>query len=228
MLLLDVGNTRIKYRIDDGAMQAVAHAGDPAAAVARIAHGATRVAAVDVTGAVATALAGRDVLLLESTAAAGGVVNAYAEPSRLGADRWAALLGARAEVSGPCCVIDAGSAVTADVLAGDGRHLGGWIAPGIELAIAALARGTRAARADAAGAVRDGPATDTAHALRNGAIHAVCGFAVRVRAAAAAALGAEPAVLVCGGDGELVAAATGGTLIDDLVLRGLAAWVALR
>jgi type III pantothenate kinase len=60
-----------------------------------------------------------------------GVVNAYEEPGRLGVDRWLALLGAASLVDGDCLVIDAGSAITLDLLRADGRHLGGAILPGI-------------------------------------------------------------------------------------------------
>ncbi len=59
-----------------------------------------------------------------------GIVNAYLEPHRLGADRWMALLGAAAMSDGDCIVIDAGSAITVDLLRADGRHLGGAILPG--------------------------------------------------------------------------------------------------
>jgi type III pantothenate kinase len=60
-----------------------------------------------------------------------GVVNGYEEPGRLGVDRWLALLGAASLVDVDCLVIDAGSAITIDLLRADGRHLGGAILPGI-------------------------------------------------------------------------------------------------
>jgi type III pantothenate kinase len=70
-----------------------------------------------------------------SQARALGVSNAYTEPGRLGADRWMALLGAAAMVDGDCIVIDAGSAITVDLLRADGRHLGGAILPGFNTSI---------------------------------------------------------------------------------------------
>ena len=66
-----------------------------------------------------------------SESSRGGVINAYPEPGRLGVDRWMALIGAASLVEGDCIVIDAGSAITLDLLRGDGRHLGGVILPGI-------------------------------------------------------------------------------------------------
>ena len=65
-----------------------------------------------------------------SVAQALGVTNGYREPERLGADRWMALLAAAAMVETDCIVIDAGSAITVDLLRADGRHLGGAILPG--------------------------------------------------------------------------------------------------
>ena len=81
---------------------------------------------------------------VHSQAEACGVRNAYAEPRRLGADRWVALIAARA-LLGPvaCYVADCGTAVTIDALAADGQHLGGVIVPGMRLMREALYRQTR-------------------------------------------------------------------------------------
>ena len=60
-----------------------------------------------------------------------GVTNAYREPERLGIDRWMALIAASELVDGDVVIIDAGSAMTLDLLRADGKHLGGAILPGI-------------------------------------------------------------------------------------------------
>ncbi|HOW76844.1 MAG TPA: type III pantothenate kinase [Candidatus Competibacteraceae bacterium] len=78
-----------------------------------------------------------------STTAACGVRNAYAEPERLGADRWVALIAARSLTRQSCYVVDCGTAVTIDALAADGQHLGGVIVPGMRLMREALYRETR-------------------------------------------------------------------------------------
>ena len=77
------------------------------------------------------------------SAAAFGVRNAYAEPERMGADRWVAMIAARALTQQTCYVVDCGTAVTIDALAADGRHLGGVIFPGTRLMREALYRETR-------------------------------------------------------------------------------------
>ncbi len=60
-----------------------------------------------------------------------GVTNAYRQPERLGVDRWLSLLAAAQMVSGNVIIIDAGSAITLDLLRADGQHLGGAILPGL-------------------------------------------------------------------------------------------------
>lgn len=70
-----------------------------------------------------------------------GVINGYRRPAQLGADRWAALIGAWSILRGPCLVVAAGTATTTDVLKGDGTFAGGAILPGLELMKQSLARG---------------------------------------------------------------------------------------
>ena len=62
-----------------------------------------------------------------------GVRNGYEDYERLGLDRWLAMLGAFHLAKGPCLVLDFGTAVTADFIALDGDHLGGFICPGMPL-----------------------------------------------------------------------------------------------
>lgn len=71
-----------------------------------------------------------------------GVTNGYGKPDQLGADRWAALIGAWSILHGPCLVVNAGTATTMDVLRGDGRFVGGLILPGLEIMKRSLARNT--------------------------------------------------------------------------------------
>lgn len=60
-----------------------------------------------------------------------GVTNAYANPQDLGIDRWAALIAAHARYTDqPCIVVDAGTAITVDMLEASGMHRGGVILPG--------------------------------------------------------------------------------------------------
>ncbi|MBA3580983.1 MAG: type III pantothenate kinase [Gammaproteobacteria bacterium] len=87
---------------------------------------------------------GVSVCCVKSSAQACGVRNAYAEPTRLGVDRWAALIAAHHIIKSHVLIVDAGTALTLDVLRNDGEHLGGYIVPGIHMMRAALAQGTAA------------------------------------------------------------------------------------
>ena len=155
ILLVDAGNTRVKWRVVSAdaparalAEGAVGHAEiDMLAAACRAWPGLARVVGCNVAGTsvaarIATACAPLRVDWLLPTAACAGVRNLYENPERLGADRWAALIGARHSHAGPCLVVTAGTATTVDLLSATGDFLGGLILPGVELMQQALARGT--------------------------------------------------------------------------------------
>lgn len=76
-----------------------------------------------------------------SCAEAGGVFNGYADPARLGVDRWLGLLAAR-QLAADVIVVDAGTALTLDLLTAQGRHLGGFILPGVNRQVESLFSGT--------------------------------------------------------------------------------------
>ena len=128
---------------------------------------------------------------------AAGVRIAYAEPSRLGVDRFLALLAAHARGPGPWLLVSAGSALTVDLLDGSGQHRGGVIAPSPEHMRAALAA-RFPALAYAGGEACDF-ATDTADALAGGSVGAAVGLVERCHRQAIRLLGVAPRVLVSGG-----------------------------
>ncbi len=160
ILLADVGNSRIKWvSCERGEFQGRGRAayGEESwvELAARLWAGLprpTRVVIVSVAGVEAqTGLTEwiRQTWTLEaefvtSTAVACGIRNSYVEPERMGADRWVAMIAARA-LLGPCTcyVVDCGTAVTVDALAANGQHLGGVIVPGMRLMREALYRETR-------------------------------------------------------------------------------------
>ena len=102
----------------------------------------------------------------------------YDRPPQLGADRWAALIGARALHPGQAVVVMAGTATTIDALDAAGQFRGGLILPGLSLMRAALARNT-ADLPHAAGHYRALP-TNTDDAIVSGAIHATLGAIERM------------------------------------------------
>lgn len=249
VLLVDLGNTRIKWaRLGPrgvGRQKAAAHAGWQAADFSRALFGSAardalasgiRVVAVSVAseplrrafaGAVRAAT-GRAPLFCTSVKRAGGVRNAYREPWRLGADRWIALVGARALCSpAPALVVDIGTATTLDLLDGRGVHRGGAILPGPALMIESLLRDTGGIRRRAGGAARGRRpfARDTASALAAGALHGTAGAIDRAFAQARRELRSRSVRLILTGGAAaaiaplLIARAS---LVPDLVLQGLA------
>jgi type III pantothenate kinase len=169
---------------------------------------------------------GGSVGFLRAEREAHGVRCGYPEPARLGADRWAALLGARGLSDGACLVVDAGSALTIDAMAPGGRHLGGWILPGLGMMVGALLgqTGDLAAlhQASRPCGSADFPC-DTGPAIDEGARLAAAG-AVRLARQRLELRCREPARLfLAGGDADALAVLMPGVeLVPDLVLRGLA------
>lgn len=245
ILLIDLGNTRIKWAWMAGAGTDLQDGG-----ALRTADGLGDLPFLDgeeaVTGALACNVAGIELgrklaglvldrlavelVFVQARASACGVTAAYANPLNLGADRWAALIGAH--VLGPAdyCIVDAGSTVTMDLLLADGRHLGGYIAPGRDMSLAAMAKGTAelASRLrEHAGRPRDlAPGTDSAEAMEKGTLAAQLGMIRSGMQTLASRGGGSPVLLLTGGGaddlvatGELPEAQTA----PDLVLRGLAA-----
>ena len=71
-----------------------------------------------------------------------GMRSLYQDPGKLGADRWAAMIGARILSTKNTLVVNAGTATTIDLLGSNGVHYGGWILPGLELMQTSLANNT--------------------------------------------------------------------------------------
>ena len=149
---------------------------------------------------------------------------AYRDPAQLGVDRWLAALAAFAAERSAVCVIDAGTALTVDIVDDSGLHLGGLIAPGPELMRESLVRGTAQL---ASGCIEqvNAFADNTADAISLG-----CGDATRgvLRGVAerleSRAPGERYRWYLTGGAAPLVAALLERQWIQvpDLVLRGLA------
>ena len=150
-----------------------------------------------------------------------GVSNCYDEPSQLGVDRWAALIGARRFCSDACVVVNAGTATTIDALGAQGEFIGGIIVPGFDLMHELLA--ANAARLSAERGNFTSFPRLTRDAITSGAIQALCGAVERMRHAMLVAGHGEPELIFSGGVGELVARHMGRPvrIVDKLVLEGL-------
>ena len=155
-----------------------------------------------------------------------GVVNSYDHPSRLGVDRWVALIGARHRVlaqgaARPALVVMVGTAVTVDALDASGRFLGGLILPGFGLMLRALEMGTAGLKAPT-GEVVEFP-TNTSDALMSGGADAIAGAVERMHRKLLARTGEQPALLMTGGAAVKLATLTDLRFetIDTLIFDGL-------
>lgn len=237
--LFDLGNTRLKFApmregggVREDEIVAVAHDGAvlpegwsaalaprfEAAFVASVSAPALRVALLD--GLTAHT---RRLSLAPTQAMCAGVRIAYAEPASLGVDRFLSLLAAHARGAAPWLIVGIGTALTLDLLAADGRHHGGRIAPSPALMREALH--ARAAQLpEDGGALRDFADT-TADALRSGCDGAALALIDIALRDGERRLGARPRLLLHGGGIERIADWPADAVrAPALVLEGLAAW----
>lgn len=237
-LFIDIGNTNLKWALGEsvslGEVQTLRHHGglpvDLHAAWERLAP-PRRILVGNVGGTgLAEALEracraywDRQPIFAKTMAEAHGVTIAYEHPERLGVDRWLALIAAHKSCRGPTLIVDAGTAITFDLLLGDGRHLGGLILPGIEMMRDTLLTGTHIPRIEPE--ERTEPwASDTGTAIAAGSIEAPAALTERLFDRLADQAGAEPTCILTGGDAQRLTPVLN-VAIDsrpDLVLQGLA------
>ncbi len=239
LLLLDVGNSRLKWAVADGARRslipgeggAIEHRGVPATAVEAIGvESAEAIWVANVTGdrlgyQLEAGLAMRydvEPQFAAVQAKYAGLRVAYAEPRRLGIDRWLALLAAWTQARGAACVVSAGTALTFDAVDERGQHLGGVIAPGLLAMQEAVLETTRFHAHGPTQQYTDGLGMDTDACMRQGALHAGAGLLERLAARHAA--GALR--LITGGDAAHLAPHLDGSwsVRPNLVLEGLLAF----
>ena len=234
LLLVDAGNTRIKWAIAaPGAAlgawaqaDAVLHAELDEAAGAWRKAGVARAIVSNVAGAevrerIARALPeGVQVEWFASGAERAGLRNGYRNPAQLGCDRFAAAIGARALAPGQDLIVaTCGTATTVDAVTADGRFIGGMILPGLALMAGSLARNTAQLPQVSPGAAPPPVFGDnTADAIASGVLSAQAGAIER----ACAAHGAT-ACIVSGGAAPYIAPVLkfGHRVVDNIVLVGL-------
>ncbi|HUQ51064.1 MAG TPA: type III pantothenate kinase [Gammaproteobacteria bacterium] len=249
-VLVDIGNTRIKWALLErgrltGRGSAV-HRDSLDAAIAALdaaLPAKPQIIASNVAGDVAAARLealvaarpGASLELVSTSAERFGVRCAYADPSRLGVDRWVAVLAAHhAQRARAACVLSAGTAVTFDAVDAAGLHLGGLIIPGASLLAAALDRHTsNIGRTAPATAVPEGLellGRNTDKAVGHGAWLAIAAALDRAVATIADALRTTPVVYLTGGDADALRGwlATRVELRADLVLEGLQLFAGAR
>ena len=161
-----------------------------------------------------------------SSAREAGLTNGYDHPTRLGCDRWVAMIGARQRMlaqgpARPLVVVMVGTAVTVEAIDAEGRFLGGLILPGHGIMLRALESGTAGLHVPT-GEVRLFP-TNTSDALTSGGTYAIAGAVERMVQHIIAHCGAEPACMMTGGAGWKMAPSMTRPfeLVDNLIFDGL-------
>lgn len=235
MLLVDAGNTRIKWGLHVegrwagfGALPTAEAGRGLAAAWAELAPRPRRIVVSNVAGAgardaieVAATALGTVPTWFASSPACAGVTSRYDEPRQLGSDRWAALIGARRRCPGDCVVVNSGTAITVDCLTATGVFLGGIIVPGVELMLDALA-GRAAGLSPQRGHFRPYP-RNTPDAMTSGALIAAAGAVDGMVRRFGRDLGGTPPILLSGGAGAALVPHIEASveLVEHLVLEGL-------
>ena len=237
MLTVDIGNTNIKWAVWSGdritRVERVAysrHAPENAFAGWEQIAPEKRVIVACVAGDSVERELGEwmqihwsvDPEFVRSRATLNGVTNAYPDPAQYGVDRWAALLAAHSLYDYPVCIIDAGTAITVDLLDAAGRHHGGRILPGLQMMREALLHGTvgiSQASGDPAAF-----ADNTADAVSSGTLHMLQAAVREIGESARQRLGNDMKIIITGGMSEQIMSLTGLPEMvhePDLVLKGL-------
>ncbi|AFJ01791.1 Pantothenate kinase type III, CoaX-like protein [Methylophaga frappieri] len=102
-----------------------------------------------------------------------GVKNAYDNPEQLGVDRWLSLVAMRQRNKQTTCIIDCGTAITVDLLSTDGQHQGGLILPGLTLIRQTLIQGTDAITEKTEDVAFSLLATNTFSAIQAGSLYSI-------------------------------------------------------
>ena len=155
-----------------------------------------------------------------------GVVNGYDHPSRLGPDRWVAMIGARHRQLSrgpetPLVVVMVGTAVTVEAMDTSGRFLGGLILPGHGIMLRALETGTAGLHVPT-GEVREFP-TNTSDALTSGGTFAIAGAVECMVQHLRRHCQSEPVCMMTGGAGWKMAPSMSARfeLVESLIFDGL-------
>lgn len=237
MLLLDVGNSRIKWRLDVNGefceSGAELHDKNKLEQQLLIWFGDMPVQERVVICAVVTNQLQKQIAdwfrqqwlctvdFVESARYLAGVRNGYTDSEALGVDRWLAIVAAFNAYEMAVCVIDCGTAVTLDVVDAAGQHQGGMIMPGLSMMQKALVQGAAAIEE------KQGQYQQLAKNTADGVISGCLGLMVAGLAGIYRQIlqeyGGNLKCIVTGGDGELVAEKMGCDCeyIGDLVLQGV-------
>lgn len=237
ILDVDIGNTRLKWRLASAEQVVrrgsfVHRSGNWSELEALTAYIPTRVRVANVGGSVlgeqlesiVSCCFGLTPEFAVSSDRVGVVQSGYVNPRLLGVDRWLAILAAWNCLASECLVVDAGSALTVDLVDSQGVHQGGYIVPGWQMMLDALYGGTSGVRAETVKLNQLGYGSTTDEAVQHGVIKMMLSL-IREEARSGRECGGDGAVIVLtGGDAEMLRAFLPESTVcaPELVLDGLA------
>jgi type III pantothenate kinase len=234
-LLVDAGNTRLKWQLDQQGSAVASGAcllgsedwlGQVSPYADRVSHAAvSTVVSEQIRHALVDKLRRlsiSNVRFYWSEASRGGLRNAYSDVTKMGADRWHAMYAGWHQQPEGFAVIDAGSAITVDYVAVDGRHLGGYILPGKQMMLRSLQQDAARIGFASLDATAGEPGTSTTECVQHGVVWLWEGL-IRHLLADCQRYGLDR-ILCTGGDAPaLMSSGLPGQQDPDLVLAGLAA-----
>jgi type III pantothenate kinase len=183
ILDIDIGNSYTKWRLTDGAVvyrsgsqttQSISNGLELPPGVPILRVRLSSVVSDSLQGDLVAQMKSQfnaEVAVAKVSSSAAGVTCGYDDPSSLGIDRWLGMMASYSRYQASVLVVDAGSAMTLDLVTAEGRHIGGYILPGLTLMRDALWGGTDRVKVDA-DATSGGidPAQDTAAAVNQGSL----------------------------------------------------------
>ena len=237
ILAIDAGNSRIKWRLIDGGQQvaqgaqltnkvlegeALSFSGIKQPSEIRIAN----VAGADVVDSLKQQLISQfnvPIFFAMVSGSLGELSCAYEDPETLGVDRWLAVAAAYHKYNQPLMVVDAGTAITVDIIGPGGQHVGGYIFPGLTMMHNALWKNTSDVRVVGSGTEELWiPGKNTQQAVNKGCLLAA--------ASAIETLAAQfpVRIVITGGDAKVISQAISletynhtNLVLDGLVLDGI-------
>lgn len=232
ILDIDAGNSFVKWRVVDNS-EVIAAGSEATEQVSKQGLDLTRIESLNqarISSVANRALAEKlreqvqqqfnvEMQIARVSSTVSGVSCGYTEPETLGIDRWLAVVAAYQRYLGPVLVVDAGSAITIDLIGPQGVHLGGYISPGLRLMREALWQGTAKVQVDRVESLNMlVPGTCTQDAVNRGCLLAVVATIEKLASQYPAS------IVITGGDATVVAEALSLTSdhVPELVLDGLA------
>ena len=153
----------------------------------------------------------------------GELENSYHDVRQMGVDRWLSMIAAWTKYKNALCVVGCGTALTIDLIDKSGRHLGGYIVPGIEMMQQALIANTDKIKVTPMSDISVAYENNTQAAINNGSCLATVAMIDHCVEMLRNELNIEPRCIITGGMAKQIKTYLRSSFDyeQDLVLQGL-------